>query len=187
MHSFHPSRGRVLFEVFCAMTLAASFAIGWTQTGASALLGAAAVAVLYSIVHAFDLNRRVPAVTAEVPAAEPAPPLAFAVPEVQASIDEEPKATKPKRPRKKKAVADVAAEASGFEIQAADRVADIAEPMAKPEILADHPEPAVELPEVPMQIPGADDAEEDYHPHVTPLFEPQPMVRQLRTFGRKAG
>ena len=57
MHSFQPSRGRVLFEVLCALTVSASCAAAWMQTGASALLGACGAAALYGLVHLFDMRR----------------------------------------------------------------------------------------------------------------------------------
>jgi hypothetical protein len=66
MHSFHQSRGRILFEVLCALGMVASFVGAWQQTGASALLAAASVAGLYGLVHLFDLARSEP-VEAAVP------------------------------------------------------------------------------------------------------------------------
>ena len=65
MHSFQPSRGRILFEVLCAVGIAASCGGAWMQTGASALLAASFVATLYGLVHFFDLFRREPALLAE--------------------------------------------------------------------------------------------------------------------------
>ena len=65
MHSFHPSRGRIFFEVLCAAGIAASCGGAWLQTGASALLAAASIAMLYSLVRFFDLFRRNPTVAAE--------------------------------------------------------------------------------------------------------------------------
>jgi hypothetical protein len=60
MQSFHHSRGRILFEVFCSFAISASCAGAWQQTGATALLPAAAVAALYGLVHAFDMRRPKP-------------------------------------------------------------------------------------------------------------------------------
>ena len=57
MQSFHHSRGRILFEVFCSFAISASCAAAWQQTGATALLPPAAVAALYGLVHAFDMRR----------------------------------------------------------------------------------------------------------------------------------
>ena len=65
MHSFHHSRGRILFEVFCAFAVVASLVGAWRQTHASALLVAAAAAALYGMVHLFDLDRRDPAEATE--------------------------------------------------------------------------------------------------------------------------
>ncbi|MCL6699439.1 hypothetical protein LZ496_11680 [Sphingomonas sp. NSE70-1] len=65
MHSFQPSRGRIFFEVLCAMGIAASCGGAWLQTGASALLASAGVATLYALVHFFDLFRRDPSVAVE--------------------------------------------------------------------------------------------------------------------------
>src|SRR4030095_4374005 len=65
MHSFRPSRGRILFEVLCALGMAASFVGGWMQTGATAMLGAAAVATLYGVVHLLDLRQPKSAKAAE--------------------------------------------------------------------------------------------------------------------------
>ena len=65
MHSFQPSRGRIFFEVLCAIGIAASCGGAWLQTGASALLAAAAVATFYALVHFFDLFRRDPSLAVE--------------------------------------------------------------------------------------------------------------------------
>src|SRR5262245_27708823 len=60
MHSFHPSRGRILFDFLCALGIVASGVGAWKQTGATALLAAAAVVGLYGFVRLFDLVRRDP-------------------------------------------------------------------------------------------------------------------------------
>ena len=46
MQSYYPSRTRIFFEVLCAFAMVTSFVGAWRQTGASALLIAAAVAAL---------------------------------------------------------------------------------------------------------------------------------------------
>jgi len=173
MHRFHPSRARILFEVFCAMTLAASFAVAWTQTGASALLPAAAVAVLYSIVRTFDLRHHSPVVVAATDTGRQADtPAATAEVEVEVcpAVKEETAAAKPKRrSRKKPAAPEPAAVAESVE-------------MASPEA---EPEARVEFVDQ-----GPDEVEfDDERPSApVPLFEPEPFVRQQRTvFGRKAG
>ena len=60
MHSFHHSRGRILFEVFCALAIAEACVGAWRQTGAWALLPAAFVSALYGLVHLFDMRRPSP-------------------------------------------------------------------------------------------------------------------------------
>ena len=65
MHRFQPSRGRILFEVLCAVVIGASCGGAWLQTGASALLAAACVTTLYGLVRFFDLFRREPALAVE--------------------------------------------------------------------------------------------------------------------------
>lgn len=202
MHSFHPSRGRILFEVLCAAGIAASCGGAWLQTGASALLAAASIATLYSLVHFFDLFRRNP--TAEVepqriefePVAAESPPVrqeirpSLAAIEPRLVIDnvvEEPQPVeqvppveevapsaksnrRAKAPRKSTARAKTPASAKDVEQQPAAEtempaLSDVAE--------AVEPEPH----------------EEQFHPPVAPLFEPEPFVRQQQRamFGRKAG
>src|SRR3954447_2956926 len=58
MHSFHRSRGKIVVEVLCAFGIAASCVGAWMQTGAWAMLSAAAVAAFFGIFHAFDLADR---------------------------------------------------------------------------------------------------------------------------------
>ena len=56
------------------------------------------------------------------------------------------------------------------------------------EASADLPAAEPEVVEIPAEEPEPVAVEEEYHAPVTPLFEPQPLVRQQRTvFGRKAG
>ena len=68
MHSFHHSRGRILFEVACALTISASCVVAWMDLGTLAFLPAAAVAALYALVHLFDMRGRKPAVAGAAPA-----------------------------------------------------------------------------------------------------------------------
>lgn len=88
MHRFQPSRGRILFEVSCALAVVASMVGAWQQTQASALLTAAAAAGLYAMVRLFDLGRHDPVQIEEpqrmefepepeVRSTEPAAPAAF--------------------------------------------------------------------------------------------------------------
>lgn len=95
MHSFQPSRGRIFFEVLCAVGIAASCGGAWMQTGATALLAAAGIATLYALVHFFDLFRREPSVAVKPQRTEFEPeavvetPVRQSVSALQARIDEQ--------------------------------------------------------------------------------------------------
>lgn len=123
MHSFQPSRGRILFEVFCAFGTVASCVGAWKQTGASALLAAASFAGLYGFVRLLDLARSGPVeavepqrteLEPEVPCELPAyqnvvVPMVAVEPEptIEATVRDaelvEPVAPQAKRPRRAKA------------------------------------------------------------------------------------
>jgi len=166
MHSFHHSRGRILFEVLCALAVSVSCVQAWMQTGASALLGAAAAAALYGFVHLFDLRRRAPAVEAAAADGEPVMTRPVVVEEVRPAEPAGPQAAvepKPKGPRK-----TPARKPKAKPVKAADPT-----PEPQPE-----PEEETSLTEVvPDPVP------------VAPLFEPEPFLRQQQRgmFGRKAG
>ena len=186
MHSFHQSRGRIFFEVLCGLAISASCVGTWLQTGASALLPAAAVTLLYSLVHLFDMRRpktvvarpatvetvvdqpldAMPGVELAVVAAPPAPP--------------ERKARQPKAPKKTSSRRVSAAKAAD-----PTPVMEVDRPEPMPVVEASVPEPmTVEEPTTvwPMAF------EETSHAAPSPLFEPEPFVRQQRaTFGRKSG
>jgi hypothetical protein len=178
MHTFRPSRGRVLFEVFCAFGVAACLAGGWNQTGASAFLPAAAIAALYGLVRAFDLAGRRPAAltvddqlelkaTSEgqlesVNAVE-------AVELVKPEAPPERKARKTKAPRKPRAR------------KTAEERAEQALPQERESLVEAPEEEATTV----VEFPEHDAA----HVPLVPLFEPEPFVRQQQRtlFGRKAG
>ena len=191
MHSAHHSRGRIAFEVFCALALAGSLAGAWAQTDASALLSAAAVAALYGVWHLTDLRRPRPAVTSapavtageqqsDLLADQPPPP---ALPEpaespVEAVAGEAAKpsrkAPKPRKSRAKDAQPTIAEITDRLERE----LGTVAEEPAAPDP-APATEPEVHVDESPSQA-------SEYVP-ATPLFEPEPFVRQQRAaFGRKA-
>lgn len=162
MHSHQRARGKVLFEVLCALALAASLAGAWDQTGSSALLAAAAVIALFAIYWAFGLFAREPLNEAtQLPAAvaeSPEPDLELALPEevyapqLALAAEPEPFVPEPKKRRARKAKT---------------ATADVA-PMVEP------PEPvAIETPVFAGPPPEQ-------------LFDTQPFVRQPRAFGRKA-
>ena len=169
MHSFHHSRGRVFFETLCALTVSASCAGAWVQTGASALLPAAAAAALYGLWHLTDMRRPKPAFAVEAmpPEADQGDVLDYAsTPDPQPAVEvieverEPMPAPKPKRAKRKKP----------------DRVE-----IAEVAVDSEPDEPRVDI---------CDPAEfdEELHAPIVPLFEAQPTVRQPRpVFGRKAG
>jgi len=200
MHSFQPSRGRVLFEFACALGVVASCVGAWKQTGASALLLAAVAVGLCGFVRLFDLARGEPAEAAEpqridfatdeqdeVPTGlDVVVPMVVAEPRVVAvdsieQVEAAERAATPvsesrraKTPRKSGGgrKAKASKEAKAIEIAPAEDESDFAPPMPIAEMEADVPEAF----------------EEDHHSPLTPLFEPDPFARMQRpAFGRKAG
>ena len=191
MHSFRPSRARILFEVFCALALSASLGVAWVQTGASALLGAAAAAALFGLSHAFGM-RRGAAVAAEpqrIDFAAEDQDCTLAEPISVESIIVEAVA-----------VAEEEAELAPA-LEEAEVVTIAAAPESKPRNTkaprksraARKPPKEFEIPEIePIEatdvvVPLSFD--ELDQPRIEPLFEPEPFVRQPRAvvFGRKAG
>jgi hypothetical protein len=164
MHSFHPSRARIFFDIFCALTIGTACAVAWLQTGASALLAISAVAAVYCLVHATDVpgRPRVAPQVAQAASEDQGDLLAYVPTEPKPVVEEMPEpAPKAKRkPRKKQPKAEIVAEPA---IPESDEVGAFAD------------------------VPEAVEAEEEHHAVVTPLFETQPLARQQRTvFGRKA-
>lgn len=203
MHSFHQSRGRILFEAFCALAVSVSCIGAWTDLGTLAFLPAAAVSALYGLVRLFDLRGRKPAAVvgfadaavageiqgdllAYVPAAQSDPvvevwPVNEVVTETEIAqpVEEaalEPVASKPvaKKPARTRRKKPVEA------------APVTAEPIEDAPMLV--AEPAADASPVEPEEPEVDAAEESTHAPVAPLFEPEPFVRQQRAvFGRKAG
>lgn len=181
MHSVHPSRAKMLFEIFCALVMAASFAVAWIQTGASAFLAVAGAAALFSLVHASAVpgRRRVAKVDAggaRAASEEQGDLLAY--------MDRQPAEAAPAA--ETVAVADEPAAAE------ADEPCEAMEPDL-PEAAEDSPAEAVDEehseqvgePSEPSDFPAGDEA---HHAPIQPLFEPEPLVRKQRAvFGRKAG
>jgi len=194
MHSFYPSRGRILFEVLCALAISASCAGAWRQTGATALLAGAAIAALYGLVHLFDLRRPKSAATVEPQRIDfetetedelsgrrddGLPLEAGTQPTTGHSIEEaeivDPAAPRAKAPRK------------GGRRPKAPHEAKVAK-LAQPE------EPQVAELGSPEEAGNAgpatheEEEEEEAHHSLAPLFEPEPFARQRHAvFGRKAG
>ena len=165
MHSFHHSRGRILFEVLCALAVSVSCVQAWMQTGASALLGAAAAAALYGIVHLFDLRGRAPVAQVGVAHAEPVVTRPVLVEEVRPAEPAPPAPVEPKAKAPRKTAAK--------------------KPKAKPAKAA---EPTPEPPPEPEADTSLTEVEHDPVP-LAPLFQPEPFLRQQQRgmFGRKAG
>jgi hypothetical protein len=163
MHSHQRSRGKVLFEVLCALSLAASFAGAWNQTGSSALQASAAIMALFAIYWSFGLVARDRRDEAAQPAAavaaaqeatvETAVPEEVFIREPDVVTEPEPVAAEPKKRRARKAP------------KAAAVAAALVEPV-EPEAI-----------EQPVSS----------GPPLEQLFDVQPLVRQPRpAFGRKA-
>lgn len=201
MHSFQPSRGRVFFEVLCALGMSASFAGAWLQTHATALLGAAGIAALYGLVHLFDMRRPKSAVAVEPQRVEFPPEAAdIVVPMVTAG---DPEAAE--QPVEGAAVAEPAATRSGEGRRSggsrkasgrrtkAPKASKAAEPAPVEE--ADVPWPMAEEPAVESAIEPGLTVDEEFaflpeeeaaRSHIEPLFEPEPFARMPRqAFGRR--
>ena len=192
MHSFQPSRGRIFFEVLCAVGIGASCGGAWMQTGASALLAAAFVATLYGLVHFFDLFRHEPSLAAE-------PQRIDFAPDGQAELSTVKAVAEPEPPVEE--VLDVPAmrsAASDF----GDAEVEPAEPAAAPASVSRRPKAprkengrsaakkkskVTELtPVVDLEVAEPAVVEEVSHIHVAPLFEPDPFHRMPRqAFGRR--
>jgi len=197
MHSFHHSRGRILFEVVCALVVAASCAGAWMQTGAWALLPAASVALLYGLIHAFDMAGRRPAVAVEphridfaadgqgdlLAYQDAGVPLAAADQQLATGdVVEEAQLAEPAAPRASGSRRAKAPRKGGGRRASATKETKVTElaPLEVTEIASNHPEAAA------AESPTAH--EEVAHPHIEALFEPEPFVRlPRRAFGRKGG
>ena len=209
MRSFRQSRGRLVFEVFCALVVAASCAGAWMQTGAWALLPVALVALLYGVVHAFDPARHSLADAADPERIDFATdqhgglmaPLDSGVPPaaadeqvttdktmeelnlVELAAPQASKARRAKAPRKGGVRRAREPKESKVAERAPPEEAEIAVPMA-----IEKAEVAAPLPPENAEVAAPLPPEESAHFPLAPLFEPEPFVRQQRAaFGRKAG
>ena len=184
MHSLHHSRGRILFEVACAFGIAASCVEAWMQTYATAMLAVAAIAALYGLVHAFDMLRRSPKAGESLEAeptidhreVQPAPVAETAKKRSRKSPKQAGRRDKQEaEPEIAVAVAEAQPDLAGAAIEPQSEIVEAAYPLEK---LAE-PEPELHVVETASDEP-------EYVP-ATPLFEPEPFVRQQRAaFGRKA-
>jgi hypothetical protein len=187
MHSFHRSRGRILFEVLCAFVISASCVGTWMQTGAWAMLPAAFAALLYGLIHAFDMAGSRTAVAIEPQRIDFATDHQDGLPASQ--DDGVPLAVADQQPESGNVIKDAkpveppTSRASKGRRAKAPRKGSARGASAPVE--AEIPEPALpEEAEVPVPAPH----EEAMHPSLAPLFEPEPFARQRHAvFGRKAG
>lgn len=195
MHSLQASRGRIVFEVLCSIGIAASCGGAWLQTGASALLAAAAVATLYALVHFFDLFRRDPSVAVE-------PQRIDFTPEGKADLATVRDAIVPE-PAVKEMVDALAldprltdfgdAPVQPVEPLAAqvDEVVPMKAPRKGARRASGSPKKAkaieaTQVADVERAIVEPAIVEQVTHTHVAPLFEPDPFVRMPRQgFGRR--
>lgn len=204
MHSFHQSRGRILFEVFCALGISASCVFAWMQTYAPAMLAVAGFAGLYGLVHAFDMVRRSPAVAVPEEAAAPATDdrgdllVYLEADEPELLLDAEPQVAEIAEVAD---AADVAEEAQpevaepelAEPVQESEREVVEALPQPQPVVgVVEEVEPEVAEPVQEAEPEAAESVQEEpvqdepeYSP-VSPLFEAEPFVRKQRTaFGRR--
>jgi hypothetical protein len=206
MHSLQPSRGRIFLEVLCALTISASFAGAWLQTGATALLPAAGVSLLYAIVHLFDMRRRSPIVAVEPQRIDYAPdghveqPAHREVDVPVASVDPQP-ATEPAiqeiEPVEALAPRTGASRRKGGSRKGngrrvAAKEAKVTELAVAQEVAADEPalpeaaDATVSEPVDQSEAIELEPAEPIAHVPHAPLFEPEPFVRMPRqAFGRR--
>lgn len=193
MHSFQPSRGRILFEVLCAVGIAASCGGAWMQTGASALLAAASVATLYGLVHFFDLFRREPSLAAEPQRIDFAAdgqadlPMVEGIAEPELAIEELAEVLTGDRRLtdfgavEAELVGSVAVQADGTAPTKAPRKGTRRTTAANRKSKVSDLKPAQEA-----EAARLASVEEVPHVHVAPLFEPDPFVRMPRqAFGRR--
>ena len=196
MQSYYPSRTRIFFEVLCAFAMVTSCVGAWRQTGASALLIAAAVAALYGLVHLFDMRRPKPAEAVEpqridfepetldvvVPmvAAEPPPVIESVVEAEVVDIATASRTNAGRRSGSRKGSGRRTKASKGQKVVEATTIEEMGTlPPAVAE--ADLAEAAPE--EEDFVLPAD---EGPAQPHIQPLFEPEPFVRMPRQgFGRR--
>lgn len=160
MHSHQRSRGKVLFEVLCALALAASFAGAWDDIRSPPLLGSAAIVALFAVYWSFGLFARRERVEVAQPAVADT-----REPEMETAVQEEVLAFEPEvLPQPE----PVAAAPKKRPARKTKKAAVVVAPFAEP------------LEPVAFEEPVFDG------PPLEQLFDPQPFVRQPRAFGRKS-
>ena len=189
MSSFHQSRGRIFFDSVCAFGMSAFCAVAWTQTYATAMLGAASVAGIYGLMRFTDMFRRAPAgaepVMAEPFVAEPA--VHEEVPSQPVSPAAERKSVDLAGPTPELKPEVVAALVRKPKRKAAKKPAKAVEAVEQP--IPSAPEPVEVVKIEPEQPTAVVEPDPDYSAPIAPLFEPEPFMRQHQraAFGRKFG
>lgn len=200
MQSHRRPRGKIFFEVLCALFIGASFVGAWIQTEAWAFLGPAFVFTLFGLYWSFDMFGRPAAAVAVQPAV--APEAVREVEPVAAPVEfrtfepaEEYVAFEPEPAVEEPAALAVAEYVPAPVVEAKPKrrskkakpeaVAIVAEKVVEPD-----PEPVVEpvVEQEPVVFDEAPSFEEEEHhePHIEPLFDPQPFARQARpAFGKR--
>lgn len=197
MHSVRQSRSRILFEVCCALAIAASFVGAWMQTGAWALLPAAGVAALYGLIHAFDMAGRRDVVSLEPQRIDFATDdqcdaltcddAAIMTPTAHQPLEtgrdaEQSEPVTPAIPSEAGSRRTKAPRKSGGRRTKAAKETNVTElaPLEEAETASIHHD----LAEADAPV----STDEVTHPHIEALFEPEPFARMpRRAFGRKGG
>ena len=190
MNSHHRPRGRIFFEVVCALTVGASFVGAWIQTGAWAFIGPAFVFTLFGLYWAFDMvGDRSPAVAVRpaatpepMPAAKPAP-----VADLESAIMPEIRFERFEAPPE--AATNLVHPVAELDIHT-DAVPFVPEPQpaVEPQAKAKARKPRATKKAARTSTAQAPVLPEEphYEQHIEPLFEPQPFARQLRpAFGKR--
>ena len=197
MQSHRRPRGKIFFEVLCALFIGASFVGAWIQTGAWAFLGPAFVFTLFGLYWSFDMfgsREPVRAAAAVEPSVAPvlaresepvAAPVAIRTFEPAAeyvAFEPEPVVEAPVALAEFVPGPVVEAKPKRRSKKAkAEPVAIVAEPVAEPD-----PEPLVEQAPVVFDEAPSFEGDEHHEPHIEPLFDPQPFARQARpAFGKR--
>lgn len=184
MHSHRRPRGRIFFEVLCAVTVGASFVGAWIQTGAWAFLAPAFVFTLFGLYWSFDMFGRSAAPAAVQPTAAP---VREAEPVAPVEIRTfEPAATFAAEPEFAPIVPVALATAEPEPEPAVEAKPKRRPKKAKPEVTAIVAEPANEPAPVVFDEAPSFEEPEHHEPHIEPLFDPQPFARQARpAFGKR--
>lgn len=197
MHSVRQSRSRILFEVCCALAIAASFVGAWMQTGAWALLPAAGVAALYGLIHAFDMAGRRDVVSVEPQRIDFATDdqcdaLAGDEAGVMTATANQPLETGKDAEQSEPVTPAIPSEAGSRRTKAPRKSGGRRTKAAKETnvtelALSEEAETAsIHYNAAEADSPVA--TEEVAHPHIEALFEPEPFARMpRRAFGRKGG